>query len=107
MQTAAALATTNSSRLTVMFVDEAGKKVNGQRIRLVQGELESRGLEHVEYLEEEVASGSVGKGSVAVGEVADTVEADLLVLAAEAIHERHVDGNLLAEFVSCPVLLLP
>jgi hypothetical protein len=25
----------------------------------------------------------------------------------EAIHSKHVDGNLLAEFIPCPVLLLP
>jgi hypothetical protein len=54
-----------------------------------------------------VEAASVGKGSVAVGEVADNIEADLVVLSTAAIHEKHVDGNLLAEFVPCPVLLLP
>lgn len=118
----------------------------------------SRGVEAA-FVEEEVEAASVGKGSVAVGEVADNVEADLVVLstaggrrgaaqtegarshgrlsrrpslacaaagqppvrdllgvdmprharlpAAAAVHEKHVDANLLAEFVPCPVLLLP
>ena len=127
------------------------------------------------YVEEEVEAAAVGKGSVAVGEVADSVEADLVVLstaggrveraggwaggwvggharrrgvvallhccltaaaargrvhpcrrcckscsagavlrtqnspcvAAAAVHEKHVDANLLAEFVGCPIMMLP
>ncbi|KAI7842234.1 hypothetical protein COHA_004147 [Chlorella ohadii] len=104
--TAAALATQNASKLTVMFVDEAGQQISEKRLQLVQGELERRGLQ-ASYVEEEVEAASVGKGSVAVGEVADNIEADLVVLSTAAIHEKHVDGNLLAEFVPCPVLLLP
>lgn len=42
---------------------------------------------------------SVGKGSVAVGEVADNIEADLVVLSTAAIHEKHV--------VSCRCCMLP
>lgn len=41
------------------------------------------------------------------GEVADEVEADMLVLDSQAVHNKAIDANLLAEFVSCPVLLLP
>jgi hypothetical protein len=50
---------------------------------------------------------AAGKGSAAVGEVADTISADLVVVSTSAIHEHHVDANLLAEFVPAPVLLLP
>jgi hypothetical protein len=39
--------------------------------------------------------------------VADEVNADLVILSSEAVHAKHVDANLLAEFVPCPVLLLP
>lgn len=42
-----------------------------------------------------------------IGEVADDLNLDLVVLSMESIHSKHVDGNLLAEFVPCPVLLLP
>jgi hypothetical protein len=41
------------------------------------------------------------------GDVADEIRADLVVLHSEAVHAKHVDANLLAEFVPCPVLLLP
>lgn len=41
------------------------------------------------------------------GDVADEIAADLVVLSSEAVHSKHVDANLLAEFVPCPVLLLP
>ncbi|GAB4819110.1 hypothetical protein N2152v2_006156 [Parachlorella kessleri] len=93
-------------RFTIVFVDEQGKKLNGQRLSRVQGELMQFGIESYDTLEEEIEP-SVGKGSVAVGDVADQVEADLLVLSTDAIHSKHVDANLLAEFVPCPVLLLP
>ena len=42
-----------------------------------------------------------------VGEVADDLNLDLVVLSMESIHSKHMDANLLAEFVPCPVLLLP
>lgn len=65
------------------------------------------GQDRVRVMEEQVEAAATGKGSAAVGDAADSVAASLVVLPAEAIHEKHVDGNLLAEFVSCPVLLLP
>eukprot|EP00887_Chlorella_sp_A99_P007638 scaffold20.g7638.t1 len=110
IQTAAALATSNASKLTVLFMDAEGQKVDSNRVRSVQESL----LAHthlddsrLKFVEEEVDASSVGKGSVAVGEVVDSVGADLLVLPSQAIHEKRIDGNLLAEFVSVPVLLLP
>lgn len=42
-----------------------------------------------------------------LGDLADEVGADLLVVPSEAVHAKHVDANQLAEFVSCPLLLLP
>lgn len=47
------------------------------------------------------------KPTAIIGEVADDLTLDLVVLSMEAIHSKHVDGNLLAEFIPCPVLLLP
>jgi hypothetical protein len=44
---------------------------------------------------------------VLVGDVADEVEAELLVLSSQAVHSKYVDANQLAEFVPCPILLLP
>ena len=73
---------------------------------MVQQQLQDRGLVNVKILEESIEHSS-GKGSVAVGEAADEVDADLVVLSTAAVHEKHVDANLLAEFVNAPVLLLP
>ena len=67
--------------------------------------LEALGLSDVAILEEKIED--KGKGSVAVGEAADTFSADLVVLSSSAVHEKHVDANLLAEFVPAPLLLLP
>lgn len=41
------------------------------------------------------------------GDVADEIAADMVMLSSEAVHAKHVDANQLAEFLSCPVLLLP
>lgn len=54
-------------------------------------------------LEQKVSS----PASVLVGDVADEIMADLLLLSAEAVHSKFVDANQLAEFVSCPILLIP
>jgi hypothetical protein len=42
-----------------------------------------------------------------IGEVADELNLDLVILSMESIHSKLVDANLLAEFIPCPVLLLP
>ena len=47
------------------------------------------------------------KPTAIIGEVADDMNLDLVVMSMEAIHSKHVDANLLAEFIPCPVLLLP
>lgn len=31
----------------------------------------------------------------------------MVMLSSEAVHARHINANQLAEFVSCPVMLLP
>ncbi len=50
-------------------------------------ELLTRGLE-ASFLEEEVEAASQGKGSVALGEAADNLEADLVVLATAGEGDR-------------------
>ncbi|KAJ0040216.1 hypothetical protein Pint_28550 [Pistacia integerrima] len=51
--------------------------------------------------------GEGNKPTAIIGEVADDLNLDLVVISMEAIHSKHVDANLLAEFIPCPVLLLP
>lgn len=51
--------------------------------------------------------GEGNKPTAIIGEVADEMNMDLVVMSMEAVHSKHVDANLLAEFVPCPVLLLP
>lgn len=64
--------------------------------------LHEAGCEAVDILEKSMES-----GSVLVGDVADEIAADLVLVSSEAVHTKQVDANLLAEFVPCPVLLLP
>lgn len=51
--------------------------------------------------------GAGKKPTAIIGEVADDLNLDLVVISMEAIHSKHVDANLLAEFIPCPVILLP
>jgi len=44
---------------------------------------------------------------VHVGDVADEIAANIVIISVEPIHAKIVDANLLAEFVPCPVLLVP
>jgi len=106
LNSAAGLALSSSGRLTVMFLDDQGIEIDQSRVAKLREELENVGLKKVDVIEESIEASS-GGGSVAVGEAADTVAADLVVMSTQAVHEKHVDGNLLAEFVPSAVLLLP
>ncbi|GBF96469.1 hypothetical protein Rsub_09268 [Raphidocelis subcapitata] len=119
--TAADLATLHNGRVTVLVVDEQVARAEagagaGDQSRLQQQAakiaqtLGKYGIKY-EILERQVvgsqAKDAEGRSSVVVGEVADEVAADLLVLHSAAVHNKTLDANLLAEFVSCPMLLLP
>jgi hypothetical protein len=110
LATAASLAA--SHKLTVLFLDEEAaseqtQEQAGERAKRVQGQLSELGMKDVSFLQEALEAPSSGQGSVAVGEAADNVGADLVVISSAAVHEKHVDANLLAEFVNATVLLLP
>lgn len=51
--------------------------------------------------------GEGSKPTAIIGEIADEMNLDVVIMSMEAIHSKHVDANLLAEFIPCPVLLLP
>ncbi|KAL3031698.1 hypothetical protein AAZX31_02G043100 [Glycine max] len=51
--------------------------------------------------------GDGNKPAAIIGDVADDLNLDLVVISMEAIHTKHIDANLLAEFIPCPVMLLP
>lgn len=103
----------NSTKITFLLIDEPGKSSGDSagadpslRIKTVNWHLRERGCEtSFDMLERPIAE--KGAASALVGDVADEVGADLLVMSSSGVHDRHVDANLLAEFVSCPVLLLP
>lgn len=65
--------------------------------------LAAAGCDTAEVLEKSVPE----SGSALIGDLADEISADLVLLSSEAVHTKQVDANLLAEFVGCPVLLLP
>ena len=90
-----------SGKLTVVFLDDgaAGGQAEADRGEM-KSALEALGLSEVSILEEQVED--KGKGSVAVGEAADSFLADLVVVPSAAVHDGHLDANLLVEFVPAP-----
>eukprot|EP00252_Welwitschia_mirabilis_P014354 TRINITY_DN3153_c0_g1_i1.p1 TRINITY_DN3153_c0_g1~~TRINITY_DN3153_c0_g1_i1.p1 ORF type:complete len:241 (+),score=39.11 TRINITY_DN3153_c0_g1_i1:163-885(+) len=101
------LAKKNGASITVVVIDENNKeaitdhetRLSSIRWHLAQGGFEEFGL--MERL------GEGKKPTAIIGEVADDMNLDLVVMSMESIHSKHVDGNLLAEFIPCPVLLMP
>ncbi|KXZ44455.1 hypothetical protein GPECTOR_67g295 [Gonium pectorale] len=103
--TAALMARQYKSKVTVLVVDEPGTENQDptRRLESITWHLRERGCENFELVEKAITS----PASVLVGDFADEIAADMVVLSSEAVHAKHVDANQLAEFVSCPVLLLP
>ena len=95
-----------AGKLTVLILNDQGKEEDPERMTKLKSELEGIGLKDVDVVEERIEH-STGKGSVAIGDAADSFKADLVVMSTDVVHEKHVDANLLAEFVPAPVLLLP
>lgn len=115
---AAELARQHNSKVTALLVDvpsggsdaAAAEAALKAKCENVSWQFRERGLERaVEVVEFKLVSASEedSNSSAIVGDVADEVGADLVILSSEAVHAKHVDANLLAEFVPCPVLLLP
>eukprot|EP00243_Klebsormidium_subtile_P004634 TRINITY_DN18782_c0_g1_i1.p1 TRINITY_DN18782_c0_g1~~TRINITY_DN18782_c0_g1_i1.p1 ORF type:complete len:235 (-),score=18.66 TRINITY_DN18782_c0_g1_i1:368-1072(-) len=101
--TVTSLARAFGSDITVAVVDEgpfAGDKE--LRAKNIRWHLAEGGFENFALIEKEGQN-----PGAAIGEIADDMNLDLVVLGMESIHSKQIDGNTLAEFVPCPVLLLP
>lgn len=104
--TAAELSQLYRGKVTVLVIEEPGTDSGPQskaKLDSISWHMKERGCSEFEVLEKFIQSPS----SVLVGDIADELKADLLVLSSEAVHAKHVDANQLAEFVSCPIMLLP
>ena len=64
------------------------------------------GCHDVDVVRQSVPAGE-RRSEVIIGEAADSHAADMVVISWEMVHYHNINANLLAEFVSCPVLLLP
>lgn len=108
--TAAGLGLQHNSKMTVLLVDEAQPEGDqSTRIETALWHLKENGFDtgNAAFQEVSLAAEETHNSSVVVGNAVDQVDADLVLLSTEAVHSKAVDANLLAEFVDCPVLLLP
>lgn len=105
--TITSLAKTYGAEITVVVIDEKEKESfpeHETQLSSIRWHLSEGGFQEFKLLER------LGEGkqpTAIIGEVADDLSLDLVVMSMEAIHSKHVDANLLAEFIPCPVLLLP
>ncbi|PRQ47344.1 putative rossmann-like alpha/beta/alpha sandwich protein [Rosa chinensis] len=106
--TSAALANKYGADLTVVVIDEKQKESipeHETQLSTIRWHLSEGGFQEFKLLER--LGEGVNKPTAIIGEVADDLNLDLVVISMEAIHSKHVDANLLAEFIPCPVILLP
>ncbi|ESR38626.1 hypothetical protein CICLE_v10026475mg [Citrus x clementina] len=106
--TTAALAKKYGADITVVVIDERQKESlpeHENRLSSIRWHLSEGGFQEFRLLER-LGEGS-SKPTAIIGDVADELNLDLVIISMEAIHSKHVDANLLAEFIPCPVLLLP
>lgn len=105
--TTASLAKKYGADITVVVIDDKPKESvpeHDTQMSSIRWHLSEGGSSEFRLMER---LGEGQKPTAIIGEVADEWNLDLVVLSMEAIHSKHVDGNLLAEFIPCPVLLLP
>ncbi|GFY80408.1 hypothetical protein Acr_01g0002170 [Actinidia rufa] len=105
--TTTALAKKYGADITVVVIDEKEKESlpeHDSQLSSIRWHLSEGGFQEFKLLER---LGEGKKPTAIIGEVADDMNLDLVVMSMEAIHSKHVDANLLAEFIPCPVLLLP
>ncbi|KAL5982516.1 hypothetical protein ACLOJK_016589 [Asimina triloba] len=105
--TATTMAKKYGSDITVVVIDEKPKDSRTEhdtQLSSIRWHLSEGGFQEFGLMER---LGEGKKPTAIIGEVADEMSMDLVVLSMEAIHSKHVDANLLAEFIPCPVLLLP
>lgn len=105
--TTASLAKKYGADITVVVIDEKQKETfpeHETQLSSIRWNLSEGGFQEFRLLER---FGEGNKPTAIIGEVADDLNLDLVVISMEAIHSKHVDANLLAEFIPCPVILLP
>ncbi|XP_015889739.1 uncharacterized protein LOC107424443 [Ziziphus jujuba] len=105
--TAAAMAKKYGAEITVVVIDEKQKDSlpeHETQLSSIRWHLSEGGFQEFKLLER---LGEGNKPTAIIGEVADDLNLDLVIISMEAVHSKHVDANLLAEFIPCPVILLP
>eukprot|EP00898_Chlorokybus_atmophyticus_P006152 jgi/Chlat1/6538/Chrsp45S06075 len=105
VSTTAALARTFNSTITVLVIDPEDAKVENSSVRYdtIRFHFNECGWTNFDIVERK------GSPAAVLGDVADELDAQLVVVSSDSIgHDSHaIDGNLVATFAPCPVLLLP
>ncbi|VAI35258.1 unnamed protein product [Triticum turgidum subsp. durum] len=105
--TTTSLAKKYGASITVVVIDDKPKESfpeHDTQMSSIRWHLSEGGFTEFGLMER---LGEGKKPTAIIAEVADDLELDLVVLSMEPIHSKHVDGNLLAEFIPCPILMLP
>ncbi|KAL6755085.1 hypothetical protein V8C86DRAFT_2684253 [Haematococcus lacustris] len=103
--TAASLASREGGKVTILVVEETGTKTPQPDVQLqsITWHCNDKGCSNFDILQRATTQ----PASVLIGDVADEVGAECVVVSSQTVHSKLVDANQLAEFVSCPLLFLP
>jgi len=104
--TASQLAGLHDGKVTVVVVDDEGKpglEDTTQKLSNIHEYMAQAGCSDFNVIEKITSENH----SALVGNVAEEMNADMVVIHSDSVHEHAVDANLLAEFVPCSTLLLP
>eukprot|EP00798_Chlamydomonas_sp_ICE-L_P003736 gene3736-13793_t len=94
-----------TGKVTTLVIDEPGTTCAepSKRLETIDWHFSDKGFSDFIIMEKDITS----PASVLIGDLADEINAELVLISSEAVHKKHVDANLLCEMVSCPVMLLP
>eukprot|EP00747_Dinoflagellata_sp_TGD_P106175 gnl/TRDRNA2_/TRDRNA2_169784_c2_seq1.p1 gnl/TRDRNA2_/TRDRNA2_169784_c2~~gnl/TRDRNA2_/TRDRNA2_169784_c2_seq1.p1 ORF type:complete len:288 (-),score=50.94 gnl/TRDRNA2_/TRDRNA2_169784_c2_seq1:398-1261(-) len=106
VKTAAKIAESLKSKLTIALIDEADWTADFEvRAKTIAFYMEGYDPDKREVLELKMKEDD--KGTTVVADMADDMEANMVVLATDVVHNKLVDVNLLSEFIACPFLVVP
>jgi K+-sensing histidine kinase KdpD len=106
VKTAAQLATSLSSKLVIAFIDKDGSTADFQtRASTVEFYMKGYDKDKHEVIELEMKEGDTG--TTAIADMADDMEANLVMVGSDVVHKKLVDTNLLTEFIGCPFMVVP
>lgn len=104
LATASGLANSKEAQLSVMVVDDQSWTLdNDVRLETIRWHLKENGCEEYELSIKPI---DMAEASITLADMADDLDATLLMLATDSVEAGYVDANMLAKFLGCSFLFV-